>query len=107
VTDVPQFEQFARTVTSGLVNYVEGSSARISMGDQLYTSTEYPAELFISMHNELSYAHKWPGKIFFFCLQVPSQGGETPIADSRKVYRLLDAKLKKALCEKTSNICAT
>jgi alpha-ketoglutarate-dependent taurine dioxygenase/acyl carrier protein len=100
VTDVPMFERFARTVTSSLVNYVEGSSPRISMGDQLYTSTEYPPELFISLHNELSYAHKWPGKIFFCCLQVPSQGGETPIADSRKVYSLLDSKTKEAFAQK-------
>ncbi len=100
VTDVPMFERFARTVTSSLVNYVEGSSARISMGDQLYTSTEYPPELFISLHNELSYAHKWPGKIFFFCLQVPSQGGETPIADSRKVFSLLDPKTKEVFIQK-------
>jgi len=100
VTDVPVFERFARTVTSSLVNYIEGSSARLSMGDQLYTSTEYPPELFISLHNELSYAHKWPGKIFFFCLQVPSQGGETPIADSRKVYSLLDSKTKEVFIQK-------
>jgi alpha-ketoglutarate-dependent taurine dioxygenase/acyl carrier protein len=100
VTDVPLFERFARTMTSSLVNYVEGSSVRVSMGDQLYTSTEYPPELFISLHNELSYAHKWPGKIFFFCLQVPSHGGETPIADSRKVYSLLDSKTKEVFIQK-------
>ncbi len=87
--DSAAFERFSRTVLPHRVNYVEGSSPRISTGEKVYTSTEYPAEEFVSMHNELSYAHKWPSKLIFYCDVQPAEGGETPIADSREVLRRL------------------
>src|SRR4051812_30632868 len=36
--------------------YVHGNSPRTKVGRNVYTSTEYPPEFTISMHNELSYA---------------------------------------------------
>ncbi|MGH9765190.1 MAG: condensation domain-containing protein, partial [Blastocatellia bacterium] len=83
------FERFARSVTPDLVDYIEGSSPRIRLKDKVYSSTEYPPEFFISLHNELSYAHKWPGRLFFYCALAPLQGGETVIADCRQVVPLL------------------
>ncbi|HKG15724.1 MAG TPA: TauD/TfdA family dioxygenase, partial [Pyrinomonadaceae bacterium] len=56
----------------------------------VYTSTEFPADQHIPLHHEMSYSHNWPTKIWFHCAQPPALGGETPIADDRKVYRLLD-----------------
>ena len=94
------FERFVNCITPDLVNYVEGSSPRIMVGDKVYTSTEYPAEFFVSMHNELSYAHKWPSKIFFYCSKAAQQGGETPIADSRKVYQFLRPEMRQKFEEK-------
>ena len=29
----------------------------------VYTSTEYPPEFFISLHNELSYSTRWPSRL--------------------------------------------
>jgi alpha-ketoglutarate-dependent taurine dioxygenase len=93
------FEQFAMTVAQ-LVNYVEGSSPRNMVSNKVYTSTEYPPEYSISMHNELSYAHKWPDKLFFFCRKAALRGGETPLADSRKVFELLDPKIRERFMQK-------
>jgi alpha-ketoglutarate-dependent taurine dioxygenase len=93
VDSIEQFEQCALVFTSDLLNYVEGSSPRTMLADKVYTSTEYPPEYFISLHNELSYAHKWPGKLFFHCVQPAESGGETPIADGRRVLRLLPPEL--------------
>ena len=53
---------------------------------RIYTSTEYPAHQHIALHNEFSYAYTWPLRIAFFALKPADEGGETPIADSRKVY---------------------
>jgi alpha-ketoglutarate-dependent taurine dioxygenase len=94
------FERFALSVIPGFLHYVEGSSPRIMQADGVYTSTEYPPEYFISMHNELSYAHRWPGKIFFYCVTAPPVGGETPIADSRKVFEKLSPALRQRFLEK-------
>jgi alpha-ketoglutarate-dependent taurine dioxygenase len=94
------FERFSRALIPHRVNYVEGSSPRLSLGEKIYTSTEYPADQFVSMHNELSYAHRWPGRLLFFCDVEPQQGGETPIADSRKVLALLPPELRRRFADK-------
>jgi alpha-ketoglutarate-dependent taurine dioxygenase len=100
VASVENFRRFASTVTTDLVNYIEGSSERVLLGEQVYTSTEYPAEYFISLHNELSYAHRWPGRLFFCCLQAPPRGGETPIADSRRVFQLISPRIREDFIRK-------
>ena len=100
IESVARYQQFASTITPELVNYIEGSSPRIKVSDKVYTSTEYPREFAISMHNELSYAHKCPGKLFFFCVEAPQQGGETPIADCRRFFQLLDPAIKERFIRK-------
>ena len=94
------YDCFVRSVTQELLDYHEPSSPRTEVGDKIYTSTEYPADERIELHNELSYSHVWPRKIFFFCLTPAEEGGETPIADSRRVFELLDPGLKKRFIEK-------
>jgi alpha-ketoglutarate-dependent taurine dioxygenase len=39
-------------------------------------------------------------KIWFFCVQPAQQGGETPIVDCRKIYQMLDPKLRQKFAEK-------
>jgi hypothetical protein len=98
VSSADQFEQVARAFTDDLLNYVEGSSPRTMLTGKVYTSTEYPPEFPISMHNELSYAHKWPGKLFFFCMSPPGSGGETPIADGRRLLERLPGPVAERFC---------
>jgi alpha-ketoglutarate-dependent taurine dioxygenase len=88
--DLKSFEDFARASSDGeLLNYLDGTSPRTKKNANVYTSTEYPAEFFISLHNELSYAHKWPSKLFFLCKVAAERGGETPLADSRSLLAKL------------------
>ena len=54
---------------------------------KIYTSTEYSPSFRIRLHNECAFANNWPAQISFFCIQAPSTGGETPIADSRRVLK--------------------
>lgn len=84
------FARCLRAISPDLRDYVDGNSPRTKLGGGIYTSTEYPAEYFISLHNELSYSHTWPSRLFFCCIVAPEEGGETPIADSRAVLRNLD-----------------
>jgi alpha-ketoglutarate-dependent taurine dioxygenase len=84
VASAEALEQFARSVSEGsLLGYVDGTSPRTKVSTGVYTSTEYPMAYFISLHNELSYTHRWPRRAFFCCVTAPQQGGETPIVDSR------------------------
>jgi alpha-ketoglutarate-dependent taurine dioxygenase len=90
-----EFEAVTRAIEPELLNYVEGDSPRTKVTGQVYTSTEYPETYQISLHNELSYAHRWPRKIFFYCDVAPRQGGETPIVDCREVLRALDPRTRE------------
>jgi amino acid adenylation domain-containing protein len=94
------FDRATATLCPERVNYFEGSSPRLVLGDNVYTSTEYPPELFVSLHNELSYAHKWPRKILFFCAVEPQVGGETPIADSREIFARIAPEVRQRFVEK-------
>jgi alpha-ketoglutarate-dependent taurine dioxygenase len=76
--------------------YVHGNSPRTKVGDNVYTSTEYPAEYVISMHNELSYAHAWPSRLLFTCAVAPATGGATPVVDGTLWLASLDAEVREA-----------
>lgn len=83
-----------------MINYNESSTPRKSLGGQVYTSTEFPPEESIALHNELSAAATYPMKIWFYALQPAEQGGETPIADMRKVHNRISEPVRQAFRER-------
>lgn len=95
-----EFEELAAAASGGLMDYTFRSTPRSSAGGHVYTSTEYPADQSIPMHNEMSYTSSWPLKIWFFCAQPSETGGETPLADSRRVHARLDPALRQRFAEK-------
>lgn len=97
---VDEFEQFITVVSSELLEYRERSSPRSRVSGNIYTSTDYPADQSIFLHNENSYQQTWPLKIFFFCVISPHQGGETPIADCRNVFRRIDPRIRERFIQK-------
>jgi alpha-ketoglutarate-dependent taurine dioxygenase len=74
---------------SSLVTEHERSSPRHQITGQVYTSTDHPADQEIFIHNEMSYSQTWPMRIGFYCVISPETGGETPIADTREIWRLI------------------
>jgi alpha-ketoglutarate-dependent taurine dioxygenase len=95
ITTADQFRRFMETIAGELLSYNERSSPRTQVSDHVYTSTDYPADHSIFLHNENSYQRTWPMKIFFFCETRAEIGGETPIADCRRVYARLSASLRE------------
>ena len=100
VTSPEIFEEFISTVSDSLMEYRERSSPRSHVSGNIFTSTDYPADQRIFLHNENSYSYVWPRKIFFYCHTPPDTGGETPIADSRKVLARLQSELQERFREK-------
>lgn len=85
---VAEFENFARRFSGKeLFNYAGGVSPRRSLGTGIYTSTEYPPELTLALHNELCYSKNYPRFVYFFCLVAPESGGATTLGDSRRILR--------------------
>ncbi|MFD5111238.1 TauD/TfdA family dioxygenase [Streptomyces sp. NPDC058220] len=79
--------------------YVHGNSPRTKVGGNVYTSTEYPREFTISMHNEMSYAHAWPARLAFFCQTQPGGGGATPVLDAARWLAVLDQEVRDAFAD--------
>ncbi|MEU6221871.1 TauD/TfdA family dioxygenase [Streptomyces sp. NPDC047022] len=76
--------------------YIHGNTPRTKVGENVYTSTEYPPEYAISMHNELSYAPAWPARLLFCCVQPAATGGATPLLDSARWLAELDGSIRDA-----------
>lgn len=95
------FRRLARDFAAGkLESYVDGNSPRTRLTKGVYTSTEYPAQYFISLHNELSYSHRWPAVLLFCCITAPRSGGETVIVDSRRLLEAIDPDVVDTFREK-------
>jgi alpha-ketoglutarate-dependent taurine dioxygenase len=95
VAGADDFREFARAFGHPLVRYDFGSTPRTQLGDGVYSSTEYPAHQHIPLHNEQAYARDWPMTIWFHCQLAATRGGETPIADSRRVYQRVDPSIRR------------
>jgi len=100
VPDQPAFARVVSATSVPLMQYVEGATPRTELGGKVYTSTEYPADQSIALHNELTYVMSWPMKIWFYCFQAALEQGETPIADVRNVLQRLDPKIVERFAEK-------
>ncbi len=100
LADAKDFEDAVRTISGDLLEYQERSSPRSEVGGKIYTSTDYPPDQPIFLHNENSYQQTWPMRIFFFCHTEPEEGGETPIADVRKIYQRMEPRIRHRFVEK-------
>ena len=88
------FERFARAVCRELYSE-NGEHPRETVSGQVYTPVFYPPDQHLLWHNENSFNETWPTKILFGCMKPAARGGETPIVDSRKVYELIDPKIRE------------
>jgi alpha-ketoglutarate-dependent taurine dioxygenase len=92
-------ERFHETVSafggSLIGSYRGGNTPRTTVSDGVFTSTEYPARYEITLHNEMSYAHRWPARLFFCCLDAAETGGATPVCDGRALLAGLSPNVRE------------
>jgi alpha-ketoglutarate-dependent taurine dioxygenase len=100
VSGAARFDEFIRAVSDEPAEYQEPATPRTHVGGGVYTSTDFPPDRRILLHNENSHCPNWPLRLFFFCAVPAEQGGETPVADSRRIARLLDPRLKEQFLDK-------
>ncbi len=100
VEDMNDFHRFIRETAGELLEYKDHATPRSSVKNQIYTSTDFDADHWIELHNEMAYSNVWPMKIFFYCNIASTSGGETPIADSRKIYQKLDSGIVEKFRDK-------
>jgi alpha-ketoglutarate-dependent taurine dioxygenase len=95
-----RLEAVVRAVAGDALEYRERSSPRSTVEGKIYTSTDYPSDYPIFLHNENSYQNDWPLKIFFLCQQPAQEGGETPIADCRRVLARIAPEVRDRFADK-------
>ncbi|MDX1401452.1 MAG: TauD/TfdA family dioxygenase [Kiloniellales bacterium] len=100
VKTAEDFRGVAAAIRPELKAYVGGDSPRSRVAEGVYTSTEFPPHLEIGLHNELSYSTWWPERLFFCCRVPAAVGGETHIADGRRVLAELDEAVKARFADK-------
>jgi hypothetical protein len=92
--DAADFARLLDAFGIRLMHYIEKATPRNQVSGHVYTSTVFPQEHPIALHNELSYVRQWPGRIVFFCEVPPEVDGETPIADVRRVLKRIDPEVR-------------
>lgn len=94
LSDTNDFNEAVAALGGDQLDYNERSSPRSRVSGKIFTSTDHPADQPIKFHNELAYSSAWPMEIIFFCHTEPGEGGETPIADSRRVLAELSEETR-------------
>lgn len=94
VGGVDGFDAVVRGFSGDPLTYAERSSPRSTIKGNVYTSTDYPADEEIFLHNENSYQASWPLTLFFHCVSPPDTQGATPLADTRGVYARIDPAVR-------------
>jgi alpha-ketoglutarate-dependent taurine dioxygenase len=101
VTEVEDFRRFVELASDGpALDYRDRSTPRETRGSKVYTSTVYPSDQTIRPHNEGTYWLTWAMKLFFCCRVAATRGGETPIADVRRVCQRLSPRLRARFAER-------
>src|SRR5881296_4448503 len=90
--DVAGTEAVFRQLGS-LMTEREAFAFRRTYSDGVYSASKWPPNQHMCMHHELSYALECPSLMLFACLIAPTDGGETPVADSPTVLHALPAEL--------------
>lgn len=99
-TGVTEFAALLAGLYGPPLAYHERSSPRSQVQGNIYTSTDYPPDQHIFLHNENSYQEHWPLRLGFSCQVAPLSGGETPLADTRRVFARLPEALRQRFAER-------
>jgi alpha-ketoglutarate-dependent taurine dioxygenase len=96
IVSAPQLSEVVEAMFGETAQYEDQSSPRRPVSDRVYTSTDHPPDEDILLHNENAYSHLFPARICFCCATPASTGGETPLADSRKLLARIDPEVRAA-----------
>lgn len=99
ITSAGDFGLLRDALISERAQYREKATPRTTFGDDVFSSTNFPADQRILPHNENSYTLSFPGLVLFGCLVAAEEGGATPVTDCRKVLRCIDYDLVRRFRE--------
>lgn len=100
VGGVAGFATACETVAAPLMEYRDRATPRTVVAGRVLTATDYPPNVAITLHNEHVFAAEFPWRLFFHCLRPAAEGGETPLADVRRVYACLPVGIRDEIARR-------
>lgn len=98
LNEVSAFEELALVSCAEL--YRENAEhVAASASGNVQTPVPYSARHKLLWHNENTFNDEWPGRLLFGCAVEPVTGGETPVVDTREVYRALPGPVASRFSE--------
>lgn len=95
VSDAEGLADMLKTLGIAPKRYIGGDSPRTDLGSSVYSSTDAPPAIKIPLHNELSYLHTYPRYLFMACSRPAMRGGETILANGRRVLAGIDPEVRE------------
>jgi len=95
IDSAEDLEEIAYSYSDDVLDYVERGASRKRLGKNIFSSTAYAKEEHIPLHHEMSYANRWPSKLFFACEKPAQTQGYTPLVDDRRVYNEIPEDIKE------------
>jgi alpha-ketoglutarate-dependent taurine dioxygenase len=93
VRDATDYQAFIEALGVKPMDYTYRSTPRTHVRGAVFTATEYPSRVEIPLHCENAYQRTWPMWLSFCCIKPAGGGGQTPIADMRKVTAAIPAAI--------------
>ncbi|MCK8524324.1 TauD/TfdA family dioxygenase [Aquimarina sp. D1M17] len=100
INGAENFNKLFSILSGEAMEYKNRTSPRDKVYSNVYTSTSHPKDQTIHMHTENSYSNVYNRIIAFYSLVPAPVGGETPIADERKLLASLKEETKAKFREK-------
>jgi hypothetical protein len=100
IGDAAAFARIRDVLIDAPADYVYRSTPRTEVASGIMTATEYPAGEEILQHSENAYQRRWPMRLVFCCLVAPGSGGQTPVADLRRVTTRIGAAETDAVAKR-------
>ncbi|AKT41220.1 TauD/TfdA family dioxygenase [Chondromyces crocatus] len=87
-------EVFERAAEALCGTLLTSNPEHVTVSGRVQTPVAYSAKQKLLWHNENSFNRVWPRKLVFGCEIPADSGGETPLVDSRRMFRELDPGLR-------------
>ncbi len=95
IADTDEFLIMMQGFSPYAQGYAGGTSNRKAIKDGVMEATRTPPDVYIQLHQEMSYMPQNPRALAFFCKQPPDHGGETVICDMRGFLEELPDALRR------------
>jgi alpha-ketoglutarate-dependent taurine dioxygenase len=86
----------AHALRLGLMEYQDRAAHRTRIAGRVFSAADYPPSHELFLHNEATYALRFPATLLLHCIHPADEGGATPIADASRIASRLPPAILRA-----------